>query len=71
MRVEPIQYAEENIDNFFNPLFEIEPTTYHRLFTSQKIDDLKEIITGQFYYFILIGYYENEEVAYCIVHYEW
>lgn len=57
VRVEPIQYAEENLDNFFNPVFSIDPSTYHRLFTAQKIDNLKDSITGQFYYIFLIGYY--------------
>ena len=71
MRIEPIQYAEENVDTFFNQIFSIDPTTYHRLFTAQKIDDLKEFISNQFYYIFLVGYWEDEEATYCIAHYEW
>ena len=45
------------MDVFFKKVFDIESTTYHRIFTTQKIEDLKEAITKNFYYIFLVGYY--------------
>lgn len=42
IKVEAIQYAEENVNQYFDKVFEISPNTYHRLFLNQKLEEKKE-----------------------------
>jgi hypothetical protein len=71
VRIEPIQYAEENLGVFFEEAFGVLPGTYHRLFTTQKVEALQDAICQQFYYIFLKGYWEGGEEGFCVVHFEW
>ena len=42
IRVEPIQYAEENVHQYFDALFEIHPNVYQRLYINDKPEDFLE-----------------------------
>ena len=71
VRVEPVQYAEENARDYLNALMGVDSNTYNSMFTSGKTEELQDRILGEFFSMFLKGYHADEEASLSVLHFDW